>query len=202
MASDITWCVERRTASGWERAEPWVPKAIRFRDDDRSRVRWVAYGGRDYELFGLLAAVRARDEPFWPLKGAPDDMSDETRTQFEGYGADAHSASSLTIRELLEFDWDSDIEMDAWTDDRYPDGRPGRAAVLQAIAREDRSLPLEFAGRPGRAYPAWSVSHGKLISWNQPWLQGRQEFAQCLVVVSVWARGDLDSVRAVFWFDN
>lgn len=48
----ITWCVEQRTTNGWERAEPWVPRAIRFHDDDPLHERWCAYRGRDHELFG------------------------------------------------------------------------------------------------------------------------------------------------------
>lgn len=151
--------------------------------------------------FRLLVAVKVRDEPFWPIKGAPEDMSNETRTQFEGYGADAHSASSLTVRELLQFDWN--VEMEALTDDRYLDGRAGRAAALQRLACQDRALPLELAGRPSRGSPTLTVrDHGVSISWREPFLRGRDEFARCLVFMSVWSAGDLGSVRAVFWFDN
>jgi len=38
-------------------------------------------------------------------KGFPDNASEEVKLMYEGYGSDAHSASYLTLTEILNYDW-------------------------------------------------------------------------------------------------
>lgn len=60
---------------------------------------------RDYNLFAMLANVRNENglkyisEP----RGLPNDVSDIVSSDFVQWGKDAHSASYITLQELLDF---------------------------------------------------------------------------------------------------
>ena len=61
------------------------------------------YSGRNYELFGILAGVRNRnndmiDDP----RGLPEDVSEVTKKESDRWDGDGHSHSWLTLRELKE----------------------------------------------------------------------------------------------------
>lgn len=62
------------------------------------------YIGRNYELFGILAGVRDRnndmiDDP----RGLPEDVSEVTKKESDRWDGDGHSHSWLTLRELKEY---------------------------------------------------------------------------------------------------
>ena len=62
------------------------------------------YSGRNYELFGILAGVRNRnndsiDDP----RGLPEDVSEVTKKESDRWDGDGHSHSWLTLRELKEY---------------------------------------------------------------------------------------------------
>lgn len=93
--------------------------------DIHSRAeRWTAEGGwkavddfepfeeRCYALFGWLAGVRNySDLPILaPPRGIPDDASPGVRAAYEDWDVDAHSASWLSVQELLAFDYDQRVE--------------------------------------------------------------------------------------------
>lgn len=63
---------------------------------------------RSYSVFAFLAGVRNYDccEPLSEPKGIPNDVSDEIKTEYDSWSCDSHSTSYLTLRELLEFDYD------------------------------------------------------------------------------------------------
>jgi hypothetical protein len=63
---------------------------------------------RSYSMFAFLAGVRNYDrcEPISEPRGLPEDLSDEVRQYYEDLECYAHSASYLTAKELLEFDYD------------------------------------------------------------------------------------------------
>lgn len=82
------------------------------------------YSGRNYRLFGFLADVRngrgfagidtgESVEPILgfdhPTRGVPDNASDEWKKYVEEWGADLHSTSWLTLRELKAAKWDTRI---------------------------------------------------------------------------------------------
>lgn len=69
-------------------------------------------GGRDYGKFGFLAGVRNYSEikPIAELRGIPDDASLGTKDNYEAWEGDAHSASWLTLDELLAVDYGQFIE--------------------------------------------------------------------------------------------
>lgn len=63
---------------------------------------------RSYSMFAFLAGVRNYDhcEPISEPKGLPNDISDDVKEEYERWIYDAHSASFLTVKELLDFDYD------------------------------------------------------------------------------------------------
>ncbi len=62
---------------------------------------------RDYSVFAFLADVRN----YWGIdcialpKGLPSDLSPDTKEFYEEWRSDAHTESYLTLRELLDFDY-------------------------------------------------------------------------------------------------
>lgn len=63
---------------------------------------------RSYSMFSFLAGVRNYDrcKPISEPKGLPDDLSQEVSDEYENWEDDAHSSSWLSLRELVEFDYD------------------------------------------------------------------------------------------------
>lgn len=66
---------------------------------------------RNYARFSFLAGVRntANIIPLSSARGLPDDMSTHVRHEFEEWGDDGHTRSWLSLRELLEFDYDQPL---------------------------------------------------------------------------------------------
>ena len=60
---------------------------------------------RSYSLFALLADVRnsSNIEPISEPRGIPFNVSDEVLKDYNEWGEDAHSASYLTLQELIDF---------------------------------------------------------------------------------------------------
>ena len=73
------------------------------KDKTDSPFKW-----RSYSIFAFLAGVRNYDccVPISEPKGLPEDVSDYVRKKYEYWDEDAHSASYLTAKELLEFDYE------------------------------------------------------------------------------------------------
>jgi len=96
MGCDIHCYAERRgEADGWEPVlgpEPF---------DDRC-----------YAWFAFLAGVRnySAIKPISMPRGLPDSVSLEVKREFLRWGDDAHSASWLSLSELLEFDYGQTVE--------------------------------------------------------------------------------------------
>jgi hypothetical protein len=66
----------------------------------------------NYGTFGFLANVRNYSDviPISNPRGIPSDVSNLVKLEYEEWGIDAHSASWLTVDELLLFDYDKDME--------------------------------------------------------------------------------------------
>lgn len=99
---------EARTDGIWISADTFKvnPDHFLYGNDERYEVEEI-YTGRDYNLFSILADVRnyyagtRRVVPISKPKGFPDDASDETKSSYEHWRCDAHSASWYTLQELL-----------------------------------------------------------------------------------------------------
>jgi hypothetical protein len=76
-----------------------------FPEGERMLQVEALYGGRNYDLFGILAGVRSNlqydmiDAP----RGLPVDVSDIVKNESDRWDTDGHSHSWLTLRELKEY---------------------------------------------------------------------------------------------------
>jgi hypothetical protein len=94
MGCDIHPYAERKEGN------QWVPVTINIFDC------------RNYGLFGFLAGVRNYSEvpPISAPRGLPPDVSFDTRDAYERWDLDAHSASWLSVTELVAFDYNQTME--------------------------------------------------------------------------------------------
>lgn len=91
MGCDIHSYAERKRRGKWE----LIP--------DLHPFQW-----RNYTTFGFLAGVRSWIDPIDDPRGLPKDVSDEVREAYMK-GRLIHTPSFLTIKELLEFDYDKPV---------------------------------------------------------------------------------------------
>ena len=107
MECDIHSFAERKINNKWEKVgdhfslSDWEKKYYK-KEKGESPFDW-----RSYSMFAFLAGVRNYDhcEPISKPKGLPKDISEEVKEEY-GEGWDFHSASHLTLTELLDFDYD------------------------------------------------------------------------------------------------
>lgn len=91
----------------WVNVDNWRynPYYEEGNDDGEPMLRIESlYSGRNYELFGILAGVRDRnndmiDDP----RGLPEDVSSVTKKESDRWDSDGHSHSWLTLKELKEY---------------------------------------------------------------------------------------------------
>ena len=109
MGCDIHSIAEVRENGKWTA----VTKDV-FPLDEWDREYYKKDGGsspfdwRSYSMFAFLAGVRNYDRcnPLSEPRGMPNDASEEAREMEEFWLGDGHSHSYLTLKELLEFDYD------------------------------------------------------------------------------------------------
>ena len=128
---------------------------------------------RDYGVFGFLANVRNLSEVpniKEPTNELPDNVSKEVKEVWEDWGPDGHALSWLTLKELLDFDYDQ-IFWDRRVKKQRPNGGWNYAA--RAESGEGRHLSVrEFLGE--------SIFFERLETLK--------------------ALGEPEDVRIIFWF--
>lgn len=75
-----------------------------YEDEDEPKYirAYLTNERRNYALFGLLAGVRYYGiEPIASPRGFPDDASKSITEEYASWGSDAHTASWLTLAELM-----------------------------------------------------------------------------------------------------
>lgn len=108
MGCNIHSFAETKVNGKWEKVGEhfslgeWEKKCYKKEKND-SPFDW-----RSYSMFAFLADVRNYDhcEPISEPKGIPDDVCKEIKSEYEDWKSDAHSSSYLTLKELLDFDYD------------------------------------------------------------------------------------------------
>jgi len=110
MGCDIHICLERKNPTG-----EWVHVPLPADD--------LRLENRVYAWFEFLADVRnyGAIPPISEPRGIPEDAAPETREAHERWGVDAHSASWLSLNELVHFDYDRNTE-DRRVTRRLPSG--------------------------------------------------------------------------------
>lgn len=110
MGCDIHSYAEVRHNGRWRHADgPIVTPIDEWADPSEP------FGWRGYNMFGFLAGVRNRNMPLIrEPRGLPDDVSDEVRNEHGGDPTLWHSASWLTLAELLDYDYDQPVSSVRW----------------------------------------------------------------------------------------
>ena len=131
-------------------------------------------------MFGILAGVRASIHPIKnPTYKLPEDCSVEVKKNYEVWEGDGHSASYLTARELVEFDFNQDLRN---SDQEQPIST--RRVLLEKTIIESENFKDDEL-----IYTYYDFIGGL----DSMFFTHIKELAEL---------GDLDDVRIVFWFDN
>lgn len=94
----------------WISVDEWIHDPY-FETSEVRNKYWI---DRNYLLFAILANVRNQYniQPISQPKGLPKDVSHEVKKQNDEENGDAHTRSWLTLKELLEYDWQQKYEDD------------------------------------------------------------------------------------------
>lgn len=96
MGCDIHTITEKKTKDGWQRARP---------DPD-------VFSSRTYNWFAFLGGVQnefCAPSPF-EMRGWPSDHSGDADALRENHEYDGHSATFVTLKELLDYDYEQTFE--------------------------------------------------------------------------------------------
>lgn len=158
-------------------------------------------------------------------RGLPKDVSDRVRECSEGWGSDGHSHSYLTVAELLAYDWTQSttkagflhvgqyVEWQcrlSYTDGATPDQWCGDVGgglvekVSEAVIKK-RMAAFQLSGWNWRALEASMLEafpHTYVrCTWGVSYYASAAKFLS-ETMPRLWALGEPEDVRAVFWFDN
>lgn len=179
------------------------------------------YRGRNYDTFAILADVRNGygfagcdtgkgfniiSEP----KGLPGDVTEEVKAASDKWGCDGHSHSWLTVKEMLDFDWDQIatkrgvLHIDAyesWMEETggkmppnsYSGGVAGKN--LMTLKVEDYYKYKEA----NQLDP--DITYFVRAEWTQTYRSTSTFFVE-KTIPALQSLGDPEDVRLVFWFDN
>jgi len=178
-------------------------------------TRWVSasrllpFVGRSYDTFGLLFGVRnyANSEPLFAKRGIPDNVSRDTKEQYESWGADAHSESYVNAEELLEVDWSAksdslDSRYSILDEDLEPTGTKfalGPASGWRDIVEENRRAIDD--GNPVPNEDGTRYIQRRRLSRKEA-LSGAWEWLLFEYIPMLSSRFGKSNVRLVVWFDN
>lgn len=174
-------------------------------------VDWI-WGGRNYNLFGVLAGVRSSDVPqIDEPRGLPEDASPYVEKESNYWGWDGHSHSYLTLRDIKEFDWEQGLTDSGWvTEDVYK----------QFKEAGDPYPCCEWAGGPnvvmldsndemddiisGKAKRNPEAKYYTKIRWTYPIKQFAGHFYDYTIpeLEKLSEDSNGEDVRLIFWFDN
>jgi len=193
---------------------------------DDSRIIWEypldrALGQRNYNFFAILADVRNgrgfagidTGNGFNPIsepRGLPEDVSIEVKRQFEHYGVDGHSHSYITLKELLEYNWDQTTIHRGVIDEKE----------YTRMIKANNNSPIYWAGMTygpsvehisladmkdlvdGKFQRDSSKDYVTKFEWTETYreLVGEDYLEELCTELSHY--GDPEDVRIVFFFDN
>lgn len=179
---------------------------------------------RNYNLFAILADVRngvgfagmKTGEGFNIIcepRGAPDDISAETAWDLHNWEADGHSHSWLTLRELLDFDWDqtthhvgvvSPKEYAHWKEHGFPSywSAEVSGAVTRKVSNEEMEAHLASGGDASNEEGLFLYT---TVTWESKYRDSVGSRFFDVTLPALKQLGDpeeAEDVRLVFFFDN
>jgi len=212
MGCDIHLYQEQKIDGQWKSTDVWSDKY----KEGRLSVAYddMAYHDRNYNLFAILADVRngrgcagiktsAGFNPIAQPKGLPGDISEQVRAESDIWNVDGHSHSWLTLREILDYDWNQKTTLNGWVDAGdyenwkrrgHPESWCG--AVFGGQIRHVTAAEMDAA------IEAKSDTSGMRceVEWERRYHQCAGSFwkAVCMAL----HKAAPEDVRFVFWFDN
>lgn len=163
MGCDIHSHVEVRKDGQWSIAGPIFPLEgfdLKWSLEHGGGTHGVEpFGHRNYGWFGFLANVRnySHTPCIQEPRGLPMELAQEVKEDSDGWGGDGHSHSWLTLRELLDYDYDQVFWDRRVTKQTAPNCWNGAALANEG---EGRKLPLrDFLGEGFFAY----LKHMKIL---------------------------------------
>ena len=200
MGCDIHMYVEIKKGKDWYNVDYFH----RGYNNRYVYYRVPIYDGRNYALFATLANVRNYsnteyiDEP----RGLPEDVTEYVNDEYQDWGWDAHSASHLTLQELLDFH-NKGVKLK----------RSGMiSSEAQKAFDEDGILPdmwCQSTNQVGWEFREWEEENKVLVSLINK-LKERADELRFIYDFS-WDGNEearkrayeaSKNIRIVFWFDN
>jgi len=203
VGCDIHLYVEVKRGKKWEVA--YAPESMRPEYDPTGIASW--YRGRNYDMFAVLADVRNGSgfDPIVEPRGVPGDCSKEVKAIVKEWSSDGHSHSWLTVRELLDYDWQGPTAThQGWVDtDEYgvfkEKGKPNSwsggvgGIAVKHLSNEDMDKAITEGTADSHCYTlverveSYATSAGDFLRRTLPELE---------------KLGKAENVRIVCFFDN
>lgn len=187
---------------------------IKDQDGTWIEIHEEIFEDRNYYLFAILAGVRNYKEikPITEPRGIPSNCTLSVREKYEAWDSDAHSASYLTLAELLAFDWTQVFNctgmVDATTYKDWVEWRKDLGEGPQMYSRMvgGRNVKEISVAEMDRVVLNWNTTPNKenlycLASWDLTYAKVSSEF-WVRAIPKLLALGKPEDVRIVFWFDN
>lgn len=232
MGCDVHMFAEVNKDGEWVKVENvfknkyYKPEKENFIDSDG--YQWnpefidKPYDDRNYDLFSILANVRngrgfagvKTGEGFNPIsepKGLPFNVSGEIKQISDNWGCDGHSHSFLTLKELLDYNWNQTTQKQGYLSLREykevlntkknPESWCGDISGINIIKidTDEADLFIKKELDKCRSYDKKEIY--VLYKWNILY----KEYCGDFLNISLPALQDLgnpEEVRIVFWFDN
>jgi hypothetical protein len=181
---------------------------------------WL-YDGRNYDLFAILGNVRngygfAGVETGSGFKyisdgrGLPDDASDDVREAIDEDSGYMHSVSYVTLRELVDFDWDqvtthygvvSEEGYKQWKEEGQPQSYSGGVSGQMVVHVTNDEMEAIING----TYPKEDgKNYYTRVSWTETYKDSVGSFYTDSIpkLKELSDMTDLSDVRIVFGFDS
>ena len=189
MGCDIHIKIEKRVDNAWVDV-PWTSSDKRTYDHKHDPTGALEisdyFDGRNYNLFGILAGVRQGTwgdniPPIAESRDIPEDSPLFNSTDYKDYYLGDHSYSFVTLRELLDYDWDAPY-------------------VYHAQVSKDVADEMVKTGNPPTSWCA-SGTNCVPVTWQTTRRHAVHEWPDEVLPV-LQQLGNPDDVRLVFGFDS
>jgi hypothetical protein len=234
MGTDIHMGVEKHENGRWRRMLPppelhadedysHLPEGSYLHEWKRKRNQYEWYGGRNYDLFGMLANVRngvgfagvKTGDGFTPIampRGLPDDLSLALKKRLDPPEDDEsgdiwlgeHNHSWLLLRELIEYDWKGQVtghygwvdaeEYQSWKRNRKPTS--WCTGVSGTSIRHATNKEMENCIKRGDTENVYT-----LVGWVETYADSAGSF-YTKTLPALRQLGPPDKIRIVFGFDS